>query len=634
MAGTKVPNTGASFSSLEETMNPRFRGVRLLDSERYKQLDRMQSYFDCTQHDSKQYDFDGRVLTSNMAGINATQPLISGEKAGWYVPLRMRRPSATYRLSRVITNSFTNMVFGEGRFPTFTVSGDDDSQDFLQTIIKVTSLPVRMIRARNLGGAMGTACMSWAYVKGKPRVQVHNAKNIYVHSWDDRDEFMPRHVTEAYLYPQDEYDQQKKKFVRKWYWYRRDWTMKVDVIFKPALYVYGEEPDWEIDTTKSVEHNDHLCHFVWVQNQPSDSEDGVADSDGLWEVFDTIDLLLSVIMRGATLNLDPTLVLKMDIDQVQRMGVKKGSDNALAVGPEGAAEYLELGGGSIEAGINLFNANRTNALEVAQCVVPDPDKIAAAGTSAVAMKLVYAPMLGMSNILREQYEGGMKRLLEPMLVVAQAASSRTVTIYDEDGTSTEAQQSIELPQKAVKTPKTDDDGNPTGEHDVEMKDRHPGESTDIDAKWPPYFKPTPADQSSTVTTLSLAVGAVAFMSVQTATEIAMESFGRDPDEEVKRFQTATALATEQTQAAFDDQEDAAGGKVEHEKQLPDGSTIKKTGEPPPPPPPPIIAGVPGKGPPGAPPKPGAPPAAGGAPAPPAPGAPAKPPPLPPKPPKK
>lgn len=613
MAPRDMPSTDA-FSSLNETLNPRFRGVRLLDSERYKQLDRMQSYFDCAQHDSKGYDFDGRVISSNMQGINATQPMISGEKAGWYVPLRMRRPSATYRLARVIVNAFTNMVFGENRFPNIRVNGDEDSQDFLQSITKVAQLPVRMIRARNLGGAMGTACLSWAYVKGKPRVQVHNAKQIYIQQWEDREEFIPRHVTEAYLYPQDNYDEQKKKFVRQWFWYRRDWTQTVDVLFKPALYEYGVEPAWEVDTTKSAVHNDKLCHFVWIQNSPSDNEDGISDYDGLWEVFDTIDLLLSVIMRGATLNLDPTLVLKMDIDQVQRMGVKKGSDNALAVGPEGSADYLELGGGSIEAGINLFNANRRNALETAQCVVPDPSKVAAAGTSAVAMKLVYAPMLGQSDILREQYGSGMKRLLEPMHTVAKAMSKSTVIITDEDGNPSEVQQSVELPPKVEKTPVTDDDGNPTGDHEITTKDRIPGEGGEIDLPWGPYFMPTPADQSALVTTLSTAVGAQPIMSTETATEILMAAFGRNPEDEVKKVQAATALASQQTQQALDDAGDDAGGKVEHEKQLPDGSTITKSKAPKPPPP--VIMG--GKGPPGAggkPGAPGAPPEAGGPPVP-------------------
>ena len=66
-----------------------FRGRNLLDSERFRELDRRQSYYDCTQHDYKRFDFDGRMVQSS-GGISATQPLMSAEKAAWYVPLRRR----------------------------------------------------------------------------------------------------------------------------------------------------------------------------------------------------------------------------------------------------------------------------------------------------------------------------------------------------------------------------------------------------------------------------------------------------------------------------------------------------------------------------------------------------------------
>ena len=50
-----------------------------------------------------------------------------------------------------------------------------------------------------------------------------------------------------------------------------------------------------------------------------------------------LDTLVSVVMKGATLNLDPTLVLKMDPELVSRKGVLKGSEHALVVGDDYAA---------------------------------------------------------------------------------------------------------------------------------------------------------------------------------------------------------------------------------------------------------------------------------------------------------
>ena len=143
--------------------------------------------------------------------------------------------------------------------------------------------------------------------------------------------------------------------------------------------------------------------------------------------------MLSVILRGGVLNLDPTLVLSMDRMEIQTMGLRKGSDNALIVGKDGDAKYLELSGMSIEAGLKLFNSKRGSVLETTQCVFPDPDKMAAQGTSSVAMKVVYTPMLGKVDIYRDQYGGGLKRLLDPMVEVASTLSRTSVQVPDDVG---------------------------------------------------------------------------------------------------------------------------------------------------------------------------------------------------------
>lgn len=523
----------SSFGATNTTTGPEFRARSFLDGQRFRELDRRQSYFDCTQHDYKRFDFDGRVISSG-GGIGATQPLLSSEKMAQYIPLRSRRPSSPYRLARVIVTSFTNMVFGEGRFPHFRVEGDDQSQDYVQTLVRAMALPVKMSRARNLGGAMGSVGLSWCFREGKPRVEVHNAKFIYVHEWEDREQCIPRHVTELYQFDREEWVSEKRRYLPVRYWHRRDWTPNMDIVFKEAKVIPGQDPNWEPDLGRCQEHNDGLIHFVWIQNAPSDTVDGLPDYEGLYESFDVIDLLLSVITKGATLNLDPTLVLKMPPHQVDRMGVRKGSDNALAVGTDGEASYLELGGESLKAGIDLFNAKRRSILEVAQCVIPDPDQVTASGTSSVAMKVLYAPMLGVCDLYREQYGAAMVRLLEPMVVVARKASQSTVMLRDDTGEEQEVKQQVILPQKVTKEPKTDDDGNPTGEDSIKREDREPGEGGDIEPQWGPYFMPTPTDQQATCATLAQATGNQPFMSTQTATEIAMAAFGRDANDEASR----------------------------------------------------------------------------------------------------
>lgn len=550
------------------------RGQFILNSQRFRVLDRKQSYFDCTQHDQKGYDFDGRIInTDTGSGVQAGQPLI-GESASWAVPLKLRRPSKPYRLARVITNSFTARLFGDQRFPTLNVPMDPKTQDYVQTISTVANLPIRMIQARNMGGSTGTACMSWAYIDGKPRVRVHNPKFCYVHEWEDRDEFIPRHVIECFKYSVEEWNSGKRKLEPVEYWHRRDWLPEADLVFAPCRVERGTAPQWVPDLAKCVQHNDGVAHFVWIQNLPSDGIDGECDYEGLFDNFDTLDVMASVLSRGAVLNLDPTLVLKVDPDAINDT-VLKGSGNALKVGTDGDAKYLELVGSSITVGINLFNRDRETTLEVAQCVLPDPDKIAAAGTSSIAMKIIYTPMLGKSDILREQYGSGLRRLLEPALVVAQKASRTRVIYLDPETLQEKEEYRVPvLPPKVVKTI------GPDGEPSVKLTPREPGVGTLVELTWGPYFQATPQDRQITGGMLFQATGQKQYLSVQTASEELAKVLDRDSAEEWQRMQAETQSAESKQNQMFADATGAAGGKVQHTMPTAGGGQMTRTIAPP------------------------------------------------------
>lgn len=552
-----------------------------IDGERYKLLDRRAQFYECKQHDHKMTAFDGGLIPGDGA-IAVHQPFLNGQSG--YVPLRNRRPSSPYRLARVIVHAFTDMVFGENRFPKFKVEGDAKTQDFVEAIVKATRMPVRAIEARNRGGSTGASVLSWCFLEGKPRIRVHNPRDLFVHSWIDRETCIPEHVTEVYQYPKEEWDPVKKKYVKNMYWYRRDWTPDEDIVFRPILVEYQKDPDdyWEPDLKRSRGHDDGVIHVEWIQNLPSQDPDGEPDYEGLYDNFDTIDILASVISKGAVLNLDPTVVLKMDPDILSRNGVQKGSDNALTVGEDGDAKYMELAGSSIKAGVDLFNSKRKSILEVAQCVIPDPADIAAAGTSSVAQKMVYASMLARCDVLREQYAGGFERLLSNMVRVAQASKTRVYIKYHEDGTEERVKYEIDLPPKVTSEPVTDDEGVPTGEQSITMDPLDPGMGTDISSEWGPYFPPTPTDQQLTVSTLAQATGNQPFLSTQTATEIALAAFNRPAEEEHARIAKEQQVIQAKQAQMFADQMDQMGGgnggngSATATRDLPGGGKFKST----------------------------------------------------------
>lgn len=541
----------------------------LLSGDRYRELDLRQGYYDCTQHDGKAWDFDGRPISPR-----TMQPLLGAERS-WWVPLKMRRPSMTYRLGKIIVDSFTNLLFGENRFPIISVEGDEKTEDLLQTISRVGKLPVKMIQARNLGGSMGTVGVSWCFREGRPRFEVHNAKNLFVHKWKDRLDLTPEHVSEVYLFSKVKWD--GKAFNKQWYWFRRDWMPEADVRFKDVAFDPDPNADieWEVDMERSNFHDDGVCHLEWIQNMPTDEQDGLPDYDGLYESFDAVDVIMSVISRGAIANLDPTVKLKVDPDLVNRFGITKGSDNALVVGKDGDADYMELNGSSIEAGIKLVDMKRRSILETAQCIVPDPHEVAAQGVSSVAVKTMFAPMLAKSDVLREQYGSAIERILTNIVLVLKDKLGADVSIVDgETGEESPAKFTLDLPKKVETAPMIDPiDQVETDETQTIQTERSIGAGGEVSLAWPPYFPPTPQDQGLIATALTTLNGGKPALSQETAVEAAARAYGVDPAEEWKRVQEQ-AKADQANQAAMFDT-GAAGGQVTDPHQLPPGA------EPPP-----------------------------------------------------
>lgn len=554
----------------------------IVDSERYRMLDRRESYFKATQHDWKLVDFDGRVI-SQQPGWPTSMPMLSSEPVPGFVPLRMRRPSAPLRLARIITKAFSALILGE-RFPTSEVLFDEDAQAFDAAVIEAGELPSKFLEARDKGGSVGSTAISWSIKDGEPRFVVHNSKHLHVSEWADRDALIPAYVTEMYRYPKDEWNAEKRQYLRNWYWWRRDWTPEADIVYLPALFENGKEPLFLIDEARSATHDCGECHMVWIQNTPSEEIDGEPDYEALYDKFDTMDVLSSVTSRGTIANLDPTLVLQVDPGLVEHGGVKKGSDNALSVGEKGDAKYLELAGTGTTAGLEVLREHRRWALETGQCIVPDPSEIAAQGISSVSIKALYRPMLAQASVVQTQYGRGLKRLL---LQVRRAArlmgvgQTRTVApppapVLPPAGVAevvadpfpAVVEVTLALPPRVVEDDVIDPvTGVATGEKTQRLQEQRPGMSTLLKLKWPPWFETTMKDVLDAGMAFTTATGGKAALSKQTAVEEMAKVLGRDPADEWKRVdsQSAQEMAHEKDLAglgmplAGGDAEDDGGG---------------------------------------------------------------------------
>lgn len=596
MAAVGMQQVGPSSLGVENTTwgpDSLWNARCVLSTQRFQELDRKQAFYDGTQHDYKGFDFDGRPIATGGGVLTARAPL-GNDVAAWFIPLRSRRPSSPYRLPKIMVDAFTNMVFGMQRFPGIRIEGDPDTQDYMSAMVRAQGLSKKMISCRNIGGSVGTTALSWCFDEnGKPRCEVHNGKYLWVHKWEDREELIINHVSEIYIHAKDEWDPKKRAFTRNWYWHRRDWMKNADIAFHDTKFEPGKDPVWMPDVGGSTVHNDGEAHFFWIQNLPNEDIDGLSDYEGLWESFDALDLLYSIILRGAALNLDPTVVLNMDPEQFRIAGIQKGSDQAIAVGEEGDAKYMELTGTSLSTGLSIFASKRGSTLEAAQCIVADPDKIAAQGLSSVSQKLMYGPMLGKCDVLREQYGTPMKRMLDQQQAIARARDGQKIMIYvkQTDGSWEQepAIQEVNLPPRVVRTPVVDGDGTPTVDpatgmqlESIERVPRKIGEGGETELMWGAYFPPTPDDQAKAVTTLSTAAGGKAVISQQTAVELTAQAFGHEPDEEWQRVQKMRDADDQkeidkvQAEAEINAKMLAStaniGGQVDDPDALPDGAS--------------------------------------------------------------
>lgn len=564
----------------------------LYDSPRAYELAFRESYFKGTQHDQKASDWDGRVIANNSNGggsIRTTAPFLgsAGALTHQYIPLSSRRPSTPYRLAKKVVKAFTALLFGEGRWPQLN-SDDEDTQAFAQALVEESGLALTMIQARNFGGSCGSVGLSWAFVDGKPRVSVHKSRTVHPIAWRDRDMFIPSHVVELYQFEQLAPDEHGN-LVPQAFWYRRDWTEQADVVFIPQPVERAEDEGewiWQVDEEATTVHGSGECHFVWIVNQPPEEKgeyDGLPDYDGVYEQCDSIDTLNSVLMSGTIRNLDPTLVVKINPqDGVQPPG-QKGSGAGINVGANGDAKYLELAGTAASAGQGVLTLERGQVLETCECVLLDPDKAAAAGTSSIALKVIYAPMLGPAEILRMQYgTRGIERIINQMLDAARALTEpQTVSvpvfdendepILDEEGNQLEDEEEavveLLLEPRTIREQTIDADGNPV--EVTRQVPQTPG-SGRVKLKWGEFFEPTADDRQKETTTIQTAAGSKPVLSQRTAVELVAKTYDRDAGSEWKAVaEEEKARRTAEVEAASG-MFPGAGGSTEPDATPPAG----------------------------------------------------------------
>lgn len=475
-------------------------------SHRYRRLDRLDAFYKCLEYEHHQVGWDGSpadqfetISPQVVVPIGFTQP--ANDKT-----VKQKRPTAPLRLTPMVVDRFTGLLFSKDRTPKVEVEGDADAQDFLGAVFKKARFWRTMYQARTYGGSMGSVLVTCQLRKGRFSFTAHSPKFVHDVIWADPDLKIPAGVLIQYIFMKEIEVLDSKtgmplgKTKPVPYLYRRIIDEQWDVIFEPKQVTGSELPDLRPDMTLSYEHKLGRFPGVWIQNLPSDDElDGISDCEGAYQMFETIDRQVAQSNKGLLQNQDPTLVISRDKRLVQ-MGapLKKGSDNAIDVGQGGTAEYLEIGGSGISAARDFVKDLKQSAMDKVQCVAADPEKVSGAAQSAKAIEYFYAPMLEKASRLREQYGEGVELLAEIVLDLARTWSDPL--LYPGNVKAVK----FDLPQKVVELDEDPENPNPDEGARVVMVNRHPGEGGIIALTWGAFFQKTPQDVQTMIGVIAAA----------------------------------------------------------------------------------------------------------------------------------
>jgi hypothetical protein len=221
-------------------------------SPRYRQLEWLESWVAGTQYADRACDW------------------FDDEK-----PLWERRPCIVYPAVDLAIGSYSDLLFGESRFPAFSSRPGEDEEDdeaglaedasqtldrFIAKYHKLSGF--RAYCREGLAAAMGcgTAVGLHGHRGGKPFSELQPAK------WctPELDQFgavLRLEIRYPYL---DTYRDAQGKWAVRVKLYRRVIDATNDTTFLPANATEdGAEPNWQVDNARSVAHNLGFCPSVW-----------------------------------------------------------------------------------------------------------------------------------------------------------------------------------------------------------------------------------------------------------------------------------------------------------------------------------------------------------------------------------
>ncbi len=360
-----------------------------------------------------------RVLNGTLYDVLPYQFHEERGAGGEYIPLRSRRPSVRYGLSRVVVEDSVSLLFSEGHFPTIDCA-DHMVRSLLADVVKETRLNQVMTDAA-VKGSVGSVAILMRVLASRIFFDVLDTTYL-TPVWDQQAPDTLTRVDERYkvagsVLAANGYDTIDPSID---YWFQRSWDREAETWLLPAPV--DRPADAAIDDARTVRHALGFVPIVWVRNLPGpsasgDASDGACTFRAAVETQIEIDYQLSQAGRGLKYSSDPTLIIKEPATSDTE--IVKGAGNALLVSEKGDAKLLEIGGTASAAVLDYVRTLRELALESIHGNRASADRISAA-QSGRALELMNQGLIWLADNLRVSYGEG--ALLELCRMVLRARS--------------------------------------------------------------------------------------------------------------------------------------------------------------------------------------------------------------------
>ncbi len=420
-----------------------------------------------------------RVLDGTLYDVLPYEFHDERSSSGEYIPLRRRRPSVRYALSRVVVEDSVALLFSDGHMPA-VVSPDVVVRDALAALGRECRLNQVMTEAA-IRGSVGSACVLLRILRGRVFLDVLDTAWL-VPVWDVEAPDSLASVTERYKVPGADLVAAGFEVpdTGATYWFQRRWDALEETWFVPQMVGDVEAP--AVDGGRSVRHGLGFVPLVWVRNLPGgEAPDGACTFRAAVETGIEIDYQLSQAGRGLKYSSDPTLLIK------EPAGIEgdlvRGAGNALVVSEKGDARLLEIGGTAAGAVLDYVRVLRELALEGMHGNRADASRLGAP-QSGRALELMNQGLVWLADSLRVSYGEALLQLCRMML--------RAGTVYP-----------LVVGGRAL------------GPLDVEAELR---------LAWPPWYPATSEDRARDATTL-VALVAAGQLSRETARRLLAADWG-------------------------------------------------------------------------------------------------------------